>query len=178
MQLTRWALLAPLFASVASCSSADGTFRLDAVRLEDDGSKLRAVLSIHNGRISSAYTYSAPRGIRWDEATRTLTLALVEQDCPPSAGTLCSHYVFPSYARIAPREDVDVAIDLPRTLTRIVASSEGKAAAETADLTTTAHLVVDVAWAEAPVDSSVRGEDPRTAVRAAEREVFRGEWVR
>lgn len=166
---------------VSGCRSGDDEIRITSVRLEDTGSKLLAHVGVHNGTAYSLYVYERPRRILWDEPTKTLTLAMRENECTDTS-TLCLHYAFPQYREVDGDTDEDVVVELPRTLSKLATPAQGSGSAaptfEKLEIATASRVVVEMAWADDPVQSTEPGQDPRKAVIAAEREILNGEWRR
>lgn len=165
---------------VSGCRSGDDEIRITSVRLEDTGSKLLAHVGVHNGTAYSLYVYQRPRRILWDEPTKTLTLAMRENECTDTSSTLCLHYAFPQYVEVDGDTNEDVVVELPRTLSKLAASPTGGAAPafEKLEIATANRVLVEMAWADDPVERTDPGQDPRKAVIAAEREILNGEWRR
>lgn len=165
---------------VSSCHSGDDQIRIASVRLEDTGKELLAHVTVHNGTAYALHVYERPRRILWDAPTKTLTLAMRENECTDTSSTLCLHYTFPTYVEIDGDSDDDVVVKLPRTLSKLAAPAPGSAAPsfEKLEIATADRVVVEMAWADDPVESTERGQDPRKAVIAAEREILNGEWRR
>ncbi len=171
--------LATVATVVSGCGSGDGQIRLDRVRLDDTGSELHAVLTMHNGTAYPAYVYASPRRLLWDDATKTLTLEMRESACTDTSSTICMHYMFPSYVEIDSFDDKDVVVKLPRELTKLGSAAPGGGVTfEKEPIASAARAVAHVAYADAPVESTPRDVDPRATVIAAEREVLVGEWRR
>jgi hypothetical protein len=148
--------------TLTSCAGSDGDIRIDAVRLEEDGAELRAVLSVHNGSVFPIYLYESPRRLLWDDAAKRMTVVMKETECPAPGSLICAHYYFPAYTKVG-AGDEEVRVRLSRGITKGV---------------TPEHLVAEVAWADEPVRGTEPGQDPRAAVVAAEREILVAEWRR
>lgn len=166
--------------AVSSCRSGDDEIRITSVRLEDNGSKLRAHVGVHNGTAFSLYVYQTPRRILWDEPTKTLTLSARESQCDVNiGGTLCTHYMFPQYVEVDGDDDKDIVFELPRTLSTLGGAKPGGGIEiKKQEISTADRVVIQLAWADEPVDSTAPGQDARAAVIAAEREILNGEWRR
>lgn len=165
---------------VSSCHSGDDQVRIASVRLEGTGQELFAHVTVHNGTAYSLHVYESPRRILWDQPTKTLTLAMRENECTDTSSTLCLHYTFPRYVEIDADTEDDVVVKLPRTLSKLAAPAPGSGAPsfEKLEIATADRVVVEMAWADDPVERTDPGQDPRKAVIAAEREILNGEWRR
>jgi len=166
--------------TVSGCRSGDDEIRIASVSLEDTGQKLLAHVRVHNGTAYSLYVYERPRRILWDEPTKTLTLAMRENECTDTSSTICLHYTFPQYTEVDGDSDDDLVVELPRTLSKLAAPAPGSGAPsfEKLEIATANRVVVEMAWADDPVEGTDPGQDPRKAVIAAEREILNGEWRR
>jgi hypothetical protein len=100
------------------------------------------------------------RGMRYDAATRTLTVLLSDEGFVPSPGAM---WRLPRLRSIEPGGQMTLELRLPDKLTRLVPAPPGQTAPgiETVDLPTAVDNVdVEIAWGRQPLYPDVR-EVPR-----------------
>ena len=124
--------------------------------------RLQVVVRLQNKAARALHYVAEVRAMRYDAATRTLTLALSDQGrevIPGLAGKL------PVFRHVDPGSEAEIHLSVPDKIVKLSRSTgPGELAFETQQLADVRDVVVEVAWADVPYYQDTRAsalEDAR-----------------
>ena len=137
--------------------------RATAVRSEIEEKKLRVEVDLENTSDRTLHVVAEMRGLRYDAATRRLTVLLSDTGFESAPG---GFWKIPRMRSVEPNGRSTLEVRVPNRITRLAPGSGGAVPEiETIDLTTAVDEVeVEVAWGRSPfyrdVRESTSGEPP------------------
>lgn len=151
-----------------------------AAAIVDAEDKLTLPLTLDNPLDRTIHVYGSPRGMRYDAATKTLTVLLTEQGLEePPLGTTFNRPRFVSVDAGGSRE---IRLTLPRVLSHLGVNSQipGEPAIEVEPIHEAETVQVEVGWSDQPFYFDPRDKKKSTGqqLREWEGEVARCECKR
>ena len=119
------------------------------VEFHDDGTNLIVNVQVRNTSNRTLHVYASPRGIRYDPATRVLTVLLTDREL--GKNLVGGSFVMPRFTTVDPNGQAVLTLKLPRFLTRLTgASSGGGANFERLAIHEATAVEVEVSWSDKP----------------------------
>ena len=139
---------------------------ISKIELTDEGSSMRLDVTVHSVSERTLHVYREARNIKYDAATKTLTVGMhdhVASDSSDSGGSL---FQLPRFAAVDPLGDLVISVKLPRFITRINgATPQGAPNIEQVPIHEATSVQVELAWSDTPFypDNRRSARDQTTA---------------
>jgi len=145
----------------------NGDLEVVKVEMQDDGKNVIVTIELHNKSERTLHAYADPRNIKYDPATRKLTVFLTDRETTDRVGGI---FMRPNLRAVDPNGTTVVRLVLPRVLNRLKKSDQKTTSPEFEKLNIfeAETVEVHVAWSDRPFYSDPR---PRKTPRTARQEL-------
>ena len=136
---------------------------ISKIELTDEGSSMRLDVTVHSVSERTLHVYREARNIKYDAATKTLTVGMHDHVASDSGGSL---FQLPRFAAVDPLGDLVISVKLPRFITRINgATPQGAPNIEQVPIHEATSVQVELAWSDTPFypDNRRSARDQTTA---------------